>query len=190
LYKKAKVIDDYIEQSYNPSRQHAISLYAVRDVVLKMFPAFKLKGSGMHKVVFEVKSEGYTLVFKIGRRQTIENDHRAYKRLPKSIRRHFFARIYWHTHYCLLQEHGEETFVSIEELNKLRALADKYGLTDIRCENVRRINGRLKIVDASIIEGPAPLVIRKIDSLRYGHPWLYKFVKYVFFIWSLLEKQK
>jgi hypothetical protein len=190
LYQKAQVIDNYLEHNYDPARQHAISLKAVGDVVLKFYPDFKLTGSGTHKIIFEVQHHHHTLAFKVGRRRAIENDHKAYKRLPVGIRRKYFARIYWHTHYCLLQEYGEETYVPIEELNQLKAVADKFDLIDVNCDNVRRINGQLKMVDATITEGPTSPFVKTMDSLRYKHPWLYKFAKHVFFLWLLIEKQR
>ena len=44
----------------------------------------------------------------------------------------------------------EKADVSTEELTQLRAIAGKYGLLDISCENIRSVNGDLKIIDAGI----------------------------------------
>ena len=70
--------------------------------------------------------------------------------MPAGIRHVYFARVFWHTKYCLLQEYGVETYVSAENLVQIRAIADKYGLLDITCDNIRSVNGNLKIIDASI----------------------------------------
>ena len=43
-----------------------------------------------------------------------------------------------------------EADVSAEDLVQLRAIANKYGLLDITCDNIRSVNGNLKIIDASI----------------------------------------
>jgi hypothetical protein len=41
-----------------------------------------------------------------------------------------------------------ETEASVERLAQLRAIAEKYGLLDITCDNIRSINENLKIIDA------------------------------------------
>lgn len=189
LYYKAKVIDRLIDRNYNPDRQHAISLKDVGDAVAKLFPEFIPKGGGWHKVIFEVHSGSNILVFKIGRRTTIEYDHRAYNRLPTSIRRDYFARIFWHTRYCLLQEYGEETQVSEAELSQLRAIGEKFGLLDIDCSNIRRVDGRVKIIDANILEGSTSKALKILYSLKYKHPWLYEFIKRLLYIEFLVKKR-
>jgi hypothetical protein len=49
-----------------------------------------------------------------------------------------------------LQEYGLETEVSAQDLAQIRAIAYEYGLLDITCDNIRSVNGNLKIIDASI----------------------------------------
>jgi hypothetical protein len=49
-----------------------------------------------------------------------------------------------------LQEFGLEVEVSAQKLAQLRAIASKYDLLDITCDNIRSVNGTLKIIDASI----------------------------------------
>ena len=46
--------------------------------------------------------------------------------------------------------YGEEVEVSQQALKQLRAIAGTYGLLDNTCENIRSVNGNLKIIDASI----------------------------------------
>ena len=38
----------------------------------------------------------------------------------------------------------------LKTLLQLRAIAYQYGLLDITCDNIRSVNGNLKIIDASI----------------------------------------
>ena len=59
-------------------------------------------------------------------------------------------RVFWHTKYSILQEYGLEAEVSRQQLLQLRALAGKYGLLDITCDNIRVVDGQLKIIDAGI----------------------------------------
>jgi hypothetical protein len=87
---------------------------------------------------------------KIGREEYIKADIEAYMKLPKRIRNRYFAKIYWKTKYCLIQKYGKKTKIPKEILQKLRNVAKKFGLTDIRRANIRKIDGRFKIVDASI----------------------------------------
>ena len=105
---------------------------------------------GLHKLVFRLRHKSHELALKIGKSEAIERDHEAYKQMPPSIRHVYFARVFWHTKYCLLQEYGVEADVSAQDLVQLRAIAGKYGLLDITCDNIRSVNGNLKIIDASI----------------------------------------
>jgi hypothetical protein len=125
------------------------------DVIMRyLFPSCFVKSKGMYKTVFRICTKGPSkktfLVLKIGKRESIEDDHRAYKRLPKKIRRKYFAKVFWHTKYCLLQEYGEETYVTKQDLDMLKAIASRYGLVDIKKKNVRNVNGKLKIIDATV----------------------------------------
>ena len=77
------------------------------------------------------------IVLKVGPKNSIENDHRAYKRVPESMRHKLFARIFWHTKYCLLQEYGFPAHVTQEELTQLRRVVYRYGIFDVKAENVK-----------------------------------------------------
>ena len=79
-----------------------------------------------------------------------------YKRVPEGVRHQLFARIFWHTKFCLLQEYGSPAKVTKEELNSLRAMVYKYGISDIKAENLKRIDGDLKIIDANVTRIPLP----------------------------------
>jgi len=79
-------------------------------------------------------------------------DWLAYHSLPKNIRNRYFAKIYWLTDHCLLQKYGRATRVPDHELRKLKSVGKEYGLRDIRPANIRKVDGRFKIVDASLSE--------------------------------------
>jgi hypothetical protein len=49
-----------------------------------------------------------------------------------------------------LQELGVETDILVQELIQVRVVATKYGLLDITCDNIRVVNGSLKIIDAVV----------------------------------------
>lgn len=150
LHEKAKLldvsIDDYIAAqgaSFVPARK-------LQEMVAAAFPGAVMVNFGLHKLVFHLKQNGQDLALKVGKAQAIERDHRAYKLLPLSLRHTYFARLFWHTKYSILQEYGTEADVTQRELLQLRALAGRYGLLDITCDNIRWVDGKLKIIDAGI----------------------------------------
>jgi len=171
IFRKARVIDSLIEQYIKSTNALIITLDAFGDIVQRQFPEFTLTGRGAHKVTFTVHYNEQTLVLKVGKKDTIENDHRVYKLLPRRVRHAYHARIFWHTKHCLLQEYGVETEVSEDELNVLRTIMGRYGLIDIRCDNIRKVNGRLKVVDANIAEGRTAHVKKILDRIRVRLPW-------------------
>ena len=107
---------------------------------------------------------------KIGKSEAIELDHKAYKQMAPSIRHVYFARVFWHTKYCLLQEYGFEAEISTENLVQIRAIAGKYGLLDITCDNIRSVNGNLKIIDASVAPAGFSGLWRAADFIKLGLP--------------------
>jgi hypothetical protein len=62
-----------------------------------------------------------------------------------------FAKVYWRTKYCLLQKFGSECDVPPSRLARLKQIARKYGLTDVRPGNIRCVGGVGKIVDATVV---------------------------------------
>jgi hypothetical protein len=149
MHEKAKfldsLIDDVIETEgrFLPMRQ-------LQEKVLEAFPDAVLVNFGMHKLVFRLRHKSHDLALKVGKAQAVERDHAVYKQMPPDLRHVYLARIFWHTKYSILQEYGVEAEVSRQQLLQLRALAGKYGLLDITCDNIRSINGHLKIIDAGI----------------------------------------
>jgi hypothetical protein len=143
-----------------------ISQLQLKELILKNFPDLYVKDVGWHKIVFGIHSADQKIVIKIGAKKSIENDHRAYKRVPESMRHQLFAKIFWHTKYCLLQEYGFPAKVNAEELTRLRRIIYRYGIFDIKEENVKRINGELKIIDANVTNIPIPYLLRMIDEVK------------------------
>lgn len=80
------------------------------------------------------------------------NDWLAYHNLPRNIRNRYFAKICWLTDHCLLQKYGREGRVPERVLRKLKDVGRKYGLRDIKPANIRKVDGKFKIVDASLSE--------------------------------------
>ena len=150
LHEKAKLLDDLIDEYIKTKGSSFVPMKNLEQNVLIFFPNAFMVNLGLHKLVFRLRHKSHELALKIGKKQAIERDHKAYRQLPENIRSVYFARVFWHTKYCLLQEYGVEADVSTEELMQLRAIASKYGLLDITCDNIRSVNRNLKIVDAGI----------------------------------------
>jgi peptidoglycan/xylan/chitin deacetylase (PgdA/CDA1 family) len=118
------------------------------------------------------------VVLKVGAKRIIENDHRAYKRVPEKQRHQYFARIYWHTKYCLLQQYGLPVYVSPEQLRQLRQAVYRYGIFDIKAENLRSIDDEIRIIYANVTRILLPTVLRKIDEAKPKMPLkLYRLIK-------------
>ena len=150
LHEKAKLLDNSIDDYIKTNNSIFVPMQNLEQLVFTVFPDARVSNYGLHKLVFFLRHKSHELALKIGKSSAIELDHKAYKLMPTTIRHAYFARIFWHTKYCLLQEYGVETDVSAQELVQLRAIADQYGLLDITCDNIRSVNGALKIIDASI----------------------------------------
>jgi hypothetical protein len=170
LHHEAKHIDRLIDRQLTLLGGLFLSTGAIEALVEANYPDFLVENCGWHKIVFRNRQIDDKVVLKIGPRRSIENDHQAYKRLPKSIRHLVFARIYWHTKYCLLQEFGETAAVTPEQLECMRQAVYKYGVFDIKTENLRWIDGKLKIIDASATRIKLPTVLRKIDAIKTKLP--------------------
>jgi len=106
-------------------------------------------GKGFFKHVFVIYSDKRKLVLKIGRnRKHIRKDYTTYLSLPQNIRTRYFAKIYWRHGLFLLQKFGGDVNVPDKELKRLKDIGKKYRLRDIRKDNIMKIDGKFKIVDA------------------------------------------
>lgn len=150
LHEKARHLDDLIDESIKSQKTGFVPMRRLQELVLSVFPEAVMVDYGLHKLVFRMKHDGDELALKVGKVQAVERDHTVYMQLPPSLRHAYFARMFWHTKYSILQEYGTEAEVTQKQLLQLRALAGKYGLLDITCDNVRWVHGKLKIIDAGI----------------------------------------
>lgn len=186
IYEKAKKLDQLIDNYKIVNQKSFVPKENLVGLVLDVFPDGKLLGYGLYKVVFQLDYRSSKLVLKVGKSQAIELDHKAYKYLPHQVRHIYFAKMFWHTKYVLLQEFGVESEVSEQEFAQIRSLAAKYNLLDITCDNIRTVDGNHKIIDAAIapqglfrlwktadyitLRLPSPLrkVLKKSLSLTYA----------------------
>jgi hypothetical protein len=150
LHERAQILDELIDAYMSAKKSAFVPMNELRNIVPMIFPDTAMLSFGMHKLVFRLRHKRHELALKIGKKDAIEKDHKAYKQLPGKFRHVHFARVFWHTKYCLLQEFGVEAEVTPEELVQLRSIASRFGLLDISCENIRNINGYLKMVDAGV----------------------------------------
>jgi hypothetical protein len=166
LHNTAKQIDQLIDHHLHANVTSVFPQEQLKSTVTKNFPDLYVINIGWHKIIFGIHSIDQEIVLKVGPKNSIENDHRAYKRFPENMRHKLFAKIFWHTKYCLLQEYGFSAHVTPEELTRLRRIVNRYGIFDIKAENIKCIDGELKIIDANVTSIPIPFVLRKIDEVK------------------------
>lgn len=148
IREKATLIDQFAD-SYNLSHKRKnFPQKLVGELVRLLFPGSSYLGHGAFKYAYRISSRKRDLVLKVGRASSISRDLRTYKRLPLNIRNRYFAKIYWRTKYTMLQKFGKNGNIHDEDLAKLRKVAKRHGLSDIGARNVKRIDGKFKIVDA------------------------------------------
>jgi hypothetical protein len=173
IHHDAKHIDRLIDLNLHVTKTQFMPQESLKKLVLSTFPDYYVINSGWHKTVFGNHKTDHKVVLKVGPKKSIESDHQSYKAVPKKVRHELFARIFWHTRYCLLQQYGEPIFVSTAELNCLRRTVYKYGIFDIKEDNLRLINCELRIIDANLTHVPLPFVFRKIDEIKIYLPkWI------------------
>lgn len=147
-----KKVIGYIKKS---RKRVNMPIKEIETIVKILFP--KTKGnkrmSGFYKYAFVIHYGKKKLVLKIGRKiEHIRKDYETYKylcrRLGKRKANRYFAKIYWAHGLFMLQKYGKKVHVPEKELSKLKNFGRKYGLKDIREENVRKFGNNFKIVDA------------------------------------------
>jgi hypothetical protein len=122
---------------------------AVGKILRFVFPGSRLLGRGAYKSVYRVGSNVRDLALKTSNAKNIRVEGHVYKRLPPGVRNWYFGKIYWATKYCLLQKYGTRGRIPSGRLEKLKEIARRYGLTDVRPGNIRRIGKVFKIIDAN-----------------------------------------
>jgi hypothetical protein len=161
-----KHIDHLIDETIHVRGSPFLSQDEVKKLVEQSYPDLYFIDYGWHKVVFGFCPDERKIVLKVGTKKSIEKDHQAYKRVPEVVRHRFFARIYWHTKYCLLQEYGLPIQVTNQQLNQIRQAVYRYGIIDIKAENLKNIRGRIKIIDANATIVRFPTLLAKVDSIK------------------------
>ncbi len=169
----AYVIDDIIDH-YRKTRHtdripHKRLLSPVVELV---FSRQEHIGKGYFKRVFWIHSAGedIELALKIGRPEAIDMDWEIYQRAKAGgLADKYFAKCYWRTRYCLLQEFGTKKKVPDDVLTDLRKRAYGIGLVDIKRDNVLFVRGKFKLVDANF-KGKRPLVrqMRRLGSYIFS----------------------
>lgn len=166
LHHAARYLDQLIDDNL-PNRGSAfLTQESIKNIVLGCFKDFYVENCGWHKIVFGIHSADHKLVLKVGTKKSIELDHKTYKRVPKSVRHRLFAKVYWHTKYCLLQEYGYPIEVSEQQLFEIRWMVYKYGIFDVKADNLKRVDDEIKIIDANVTRVPLPWMLRKIDEVK------------------------
>ena len=149
LHRTAKIVDLFIDAYKQKRKRRTFPHKEISNIIAYLFPGSSWGGRGAFKSVHRVYSRGRTLAFKTSNPRNIRSDVRVYRRIPDTIRNRYFAKVYWHTKYCLLQKYGREANVPAGKMLRLKKIGREYGLKDIRPANVRKVDGRFKIVDAS-----------------------------------------
>jgi len=149
IYQKALLIDRFIEFYMKAKKRKRFPRKEAGQVIKLLFPNSRNVGEGAFKKVFQISSRSRDLALKVSGEENIRNDVGAYDRLPKNIRNRCFAKIYWNTKYCLLQKYGKAVRVPPEVIGSLKKKVKPYGLSDVRVANIRKVDGKFKIVDAN-----------------------------------------
>jgi hypothetical protein len=150
IHKRAVLIDEFIDVN---KKSFNLPMKEIDVIIRYLFPSCYVRSKGWFKTVFKVctREKNKRVVLKIGKVESIKDDIKVYHKLPAKMRRKYFARIYWHTKYCLLQEYGEDAKPSVKEVERMRKMALRYGISDVRKENIRMFKGKLKMVDAKLL---------------------------------------
>ncbi|HLN88957.1 MAG TPA: hypothetical protein VK253_02720 [Candidatus Binatia bacterium] len=166
LYNIARQIDHLIDHYMHSTGSAFIPQNELKNLILKNFPNLYIKDAGWHKIAFGIRTTDQKIVLKVGAKNIVEKDHRAYKRVPQNMRHQLYAKIYWHTKYCLLQEYGSPANATKKELDSLRRIVYRYGISDIKEENLRKFDGEIRIIDANATPFPLPTVWKMVDKAK------------------------
>ncbi|TSC74091.1 MAG: hypothetical protein G01um101433_1104 [Parcubacteria group bacterium Gr01-1014_33] len=154
IYKNARVLDKLIDYYRNAHPGKKLPSKKVLDILMPLlFSDAQHIGRGYFKHAYYVSSSTRDLVLKIGKSESIRADIKVYKRLPKTVRNRYFAKLYWHTRYCLLQKYGKKAIVPKHIVDGLNQIGQQYGISDIgisNTKNIRKIDGHFKIIDANL----------------------------------------
>src|SRR3990172_7952406 len=137
LRQRARFLDKFIDSYRRLRRRKTFPHKAVEQVVPFLFRGWRHEGRGAFKTVYRVTSTSRHVALKTARARHIRRDMKLYKSLPGNLRNRYFAKIYWHTKYCLLQKYGRSVkHVPSREMKILKRFAKDRGLCDIRKDNI------------------------------------------------------
>lgn len=150
IHEKALLIDKFVDIYMRARKRKTFPHKEVGQMILWIFPGSRSRGRGAFKTVYQISSRERDLVLKISKEKNIKSDMEAYYQLPRTIRNRYFAKIYWNTKYCLLQKYGKAVKISPKVVERLKKKVKPWGLSDVRADNIRKVGGRFKIVDANV----------------------------------------
>jgi hypothetical protein len=149
IHEKALLLDAIVKVYRKSRGRKSFPHKMVERIIPLLFPGSRRLGRGFFKTAYLVSSPTRRLALKAARSRYIRRDLKLYKAIPPGVRNRYFAKIYWGTEFCLLQKYGEERKVPAEIRKKLSGKGREFGLTDVREDNIRWVDGRFKIVDAN-----------------------------------------
>ena len=155
IRQKAEFIDQFILYYRQSRKRTRFPHKAAGQLIKLLFRKSSYLGAGAHKSAFYVPTRKKDLVLKISETKNLKNDFRVYRHIPSTIRNRYFAKMYWATTHCLLQKWAKQPEISKKDprIIKLKKKLKLHGLTDIRPANVGFIDGKLKVLDASLCKG-------------------------------------
>ena len=151
LHQRALMVDRDI-MSLN--RRH-LSTEEIQGIVQPIFPEAIFIGNGRQKVVFAIPFRKSSAVLKVIK-NTARMQHylRPYIILGETSRKRnlSFLKHYWNTQVCILQKKADPVDPSNEDqMRQVRRLRKRcWMLCDLRLDNLGVINGKVKILDASV----------------------------------------
>jgi hypothetical protein len=149
IHERARFLDWFVGSYNKVRRRRTFPHKAVGMAIRLLFPNWTYRGKGAYKTVYKLRSTKRRLVLKVADKKRIKEDFRAYRSIPETVRNRYFAKIYWHTEYTMLQKYGRKTRIPDSELKKLKDVGKRHGLSDIRPDNIRKVGFHFKIVDAA-----------------------------------------
>lgn len=150
IRRRARLVDELIDRLRSARRFKNFPHKRVRRIVEAVFPRARFLAGGAYKKAYWVPSRARDLAIKVGDSRHIRVDLKAYKRIARTKRNRYFAKIYWTTRYCLLQKYGEKRSVPPDVQSRLKRVAKRYGLTDAKKDNIRFVDRQFKLVDVNL----------------------------------------
>ena len=149
IHKLAVFLDSAIDAYKKARGRKSFPHEVIKQLLPLLFPHSSYKGKGWYKSAHKISTRTRDLVLKTADAKYIRRDYGIFAGISGKGRHRDFAKTYWATKYCMLQKYGKKKKVPHTELVRLKAEARKRHLGDVREDNIRFVEGRFKIVDAS-----------------------------------------